>query len=88
MIRVKNKQRSRREFMKFGAAGAMGVSLARLSAAVRGEKGSVELLLYVGTYTTTSKSEGIYPYRLNLSSGELKPAGPARQVVNPSYLVL
>ena len=43
--------------------------------------------MYVGTYTT-GKSEGIYLYRLNLSSGELKQVAITRGVVNPSYLTL
>lgn len=45
------------------------------------------MLVYVGTYTS-GKSEGIYLYRLNLSSGELKLLGTTRGVVNPSYLTL
>jgi len=45
------------------------------------------LLVYVGTYTT-GKSEGIYLYRLDLSSGELKHAATAKEVINPSFLTL
>src|SRR4030095_11287382 len=48
---------------------------------------SGELLLYVGTYTS-GKSEGIYLYRFNLSSGELKHGGTTPGVKDPSYLVL
>src|SRR5258707_5041237 len=54
---------------------------------VFGAKLPGELLLYVGTYTT-GKSEGIYLYRLNLSSGELKHVATTKGVVNPSFLVL
>ena len=46
-----------------------------------------ELLVYVGTYTT-GKSEGIYLYRMSLSSGELKHVNTTRGVVNPSFLTL
>ena len=89
MIRIKTKRPSRREFLRFSATGALGISLVKLSPAlVLRDKPPIELLVYVGTYTTTSKSEGIYLYRLNLSSGELKPAGVASQAVNPSYLAL
>ena len=42
---------------------------------------------YVGTYTT-GKSEGIYLYLLQLSSGELRKVGVTTGVVNPSYLAL
>src|SRR5258708_12025014 len=59
------------------------VSLAR----VLGGKRTGELLVYVGTYTT-GKSEGIYLYRLNLSSGDLKQVATTRGVVNPSFLGL
>ena len=79
MIEIKSKQPSRRDFLKFSAVGALGATLRA--------KTSTDLLLYVGTYTT-GKSEGIYHYRLNLSSGELKHVGTTRQVVSPSYLAL
>lgn len=46
-----------------------------------------ELLVYVGTYTA-GKSEGIYLYRLQLSSGELQRVGVTSGAVNPSYLTL
>ncbi len=75
---------SRREFLKYTGLGALGLTLSDLSfARVR----AGELLVYVGTYTT-GKSEGIYLYRLNLSSGELKHAATAKGVVNPSFLTL
>src|SRR5258706_16080820 len=54
---------------------------------VFGAKPPGELLLYVGTYTT-GKSEGIYLYRLNLASGELKHVATTSGVVNPSFLTL
>ncbi len=44
-----------------------------------------DLLLYVGTYTN-GKSEGIYVYRMNLASGDLKLLSIAKGVANPSYL--
>jgi 6-phosphogluconolactonase len=56
-------------------------------ARVFGAKRAGELLVYVGTYTT-GKSEGIYLYRLNLTSGELKHVATTRGVVNPSFLAL
>jgi 6-phosphogluconolactonase len=49
------------------------------------EQSPKELLLYVGTYTY-GKSEGIYVYRMDLSSGALKFASVAKGVVNPSFL--
>ena len=79
MIEIKTNQPSRREFLKFSALSALGLSLPVNRAN--------ELLLYVGTYTT-GKSEGIYRYRFNLSSGELKRDGTTGKVANPSYLAL
>src|SRR5436190_8383194 len=75
---------SRREFIKFAGVGALGLILSELSFA-RVRDG--ELLVYVGTYTT-GKSEGIYLYRLNLASGELKHVATTKGVTNPSFLTL
>ena len=47
-----------------------------------------ELLVYVGTYTSGTKSEGIYLYRLNLSDGSLTRVGVTGGVNHPSYLTL
>jgi 6-phosphogluconolactonase len=60
----------------------MGLTLPKFSFARGGE-----LLVYVGTYTS-GKSEGIYLYRLDLSSGELKHVATAKGVKDPSFLVL
>jgi 6-phosphogluconolactonase len=46
-----------------------------------------ELLVYVGTYTS-GKSEGIYLYRFNLTSGELSHVSTTKGVVDPSFLAL
>lgn len=79
---------TRREFLRAAGTSAAGFVLAggSAAAAVRRERPR-ELLVYVGTYTT-GKSEGIYLYRLQLSSGELQRVGVTRGVVNPSYLAL
>ncbi len=70
---------ARREFLRLAGLGSLGLILPALPfARVLGAKRAGELLLYVGTYTT-GKSEGIYLYRLNLSSGELKHVSVCRQ---------
>jgi 6-phosphogluconolactonase len=74
---------ARREFLRFAGLSALELILPKISFA----RLPGELLLYVGTYTT-GKSEGIYLYRLNLSSGELKRIDTTRGVVNPSFLTL
>lgn len=46
-----------------------------------------EALLYVGTYTQ-GKSEGIYVYRMDLSSGRMAPVSVAGGIDNPSFLAI
>jgi len=79
-----HKATSRREFIKFTGLGALGLTLSELTFA---HGPADELLVYVGTYTT-GKSEGIYLYRLNLASGELKHVATTKGVTNPSFLTL
>src|SRR5215471_20157660 len=76
---------SRRDFLKYSSVGALGLSIANLP--LIDARQAAELLLYIGTYTT-GKSEGIYLYRLNLTTGELKLAGTTSHVINPSFLSL
>lgn len=45
-----------------------------------------ERFVYVGTYTRGSGSEGLYIYRLDMTTGALTPAGVAGEAVNPSFL--
>jgi 6-phosphogluconolactonase len=75
---------ARREFLISAGLGALGLTLSEL---VLGAPRVSELLVYIGTYTT-GKSEGIYLYRLDLSSGELKYLATTKGVVNPSFLTL
>lgn len=88
---MKKKNSSRRQFLRVAGAGALGLSLTNpLRAAVRSYLSTRELVVYVGTYTTSpnSHSEGIYVCRLDLSSGELRRVAVARGVVNPSFLTI
>src|SRR5215831_15485350 len=82
---MKTRQTSRREFLKYSGVGALGLSLANLP--FNSPRQPTELLVYIGTYTT-GKSEGIYLYRFNLMTGELKLAGTTSHVINPSFLSL
>lgn len=46
-------------------------------------------LMYVGTYTENgSKSEGIYAYRFDATSGDVTPIGLAVKTVNPSFVAI
>jgi 6-phosphogluconolactonase len=76
---------ARRDFLRLTAIGALGLILP--SADVLGAKRPDELLVYVGTYTS-GKSEGIYLYSLNLTSGELKYVATTKEVKDPSFVVV
>ena len=75
---------SRRDFLSLGGLAALG-AFGFLGAPLTREKDR-ELVLYVGTYTS-GKSEGIYTYRMNVETGELKRIGSTK-AVNPSFLTL
>ncbi len=76
---------TRRDLIKTAGLAALGLSLPFDNQAPASAQS--ELTLYVGTYTR-GKSEGIYIYRMNPVSGELKRQGTAGGVANPSYLAI
>ena len=80
--------RTRRRFIQAAGFGTLGLALtaAQLTEAAPNLTNN-EMLVYVGTYTT-GKSEGIYLYKFNLASGELKPHSVAKGIVNPSFLAI
>ena len=47
-----------------------------------------EMLVYIGTYTSKTESEGIYIYKFNLASGQLIPYKTVKKVVDPSFLAI
>ncbi len=47
-----------------------------------------EYLVYVGTYTRGSDSEGIYRFRLNTQTGEMTDVALAGKSLNPSFLTV
>ena len=83
-----NRAFARREFIKTAGLGTLALALPQhgLANVLRSARPG-ELLVYVGTYTS-GKSEGIYLYKLNLSSGELSHVATTRDVKDPSYLSL
>jgi len=80
---------TRRELLKIAGLGALGLALPDIATAH--EFGVIappgKLLFYVGTYTS-GKSEGIYLYSLNLTSGELKHIATTKGVKDPSFLAV
>ncbi len=67
---------------------ALGLGVLATAGSLEAAAGKQEtngLFVYVGTYTY-GKSEGIYVYRMDLNSGELKFASVTKGVVNPSFL--
>ena len=74
---------SRRQFMKAGGIGVFGLLAARANAWA--SQGS-ELTLYVGTYTS-GKSEGIYVYRMDRTTGALTRFSSTKSA-NPSFLTI
>ncbi len=85
-----NNDFTRRDFLICAAIGAIGLSAANsVFGRLRDDKNLKEMLVYIGTYTSgKSESEGIYVYKLNLASGELKPYLTVKNVVEPSYLAI
>lgn len=83
---MKHDGASRRKFLGLAGLTACGFAL---GFPLRGRGSSPrELIVYVGTYTNTGRSEGIYVCRLDLSTGELRQVDIAKGVANPSFLTV
>lgn len=76
--------------MKFVVVGTLSSTLTdSIFGQSSGGKKLKEMLVYIGTYTSgKSRSKGIYIYKLNIDSGELKPYRTVENVIEPSYLVI
>ncbi len=81
---MKNNKLSRREFF---ALGAVGLVFSK-NLAAQTKKNSKEMLLSIGTYTSTGKSEGIYIYKFDAETGALSPFLTVKNVLEPSYLTI
>ena len=77
---------SRRGFLKIAAFSSLGLAL---PAFARGSQRTrpAKLPVYVGTYTS-GRSEGIYLYSLDLTSGKLDHIATTKGVRDPSFLAL
>ncbi|HEX2270940.1 MAG TPA: beta-propeller fold lactonase family protein [Pyrinomonadaceae bacterium] len=81
---MSNNKLSRRRFLKTGGLAAVSVTLLRETVWSRQSR---EMTLYIGTYTQNTSSEGIYTYRMNSDTGELKKFSSIMSV-NPSFVAL
>lgn len=82
---------NKNKFSRRGFLAVSGLSLLAVNAAnaqTIAAQDQKNMLVYIGTYTSNSKSEGIYVYKLNLSSGQLSPHKIVKGAVNPSYLAI
>ena len=75
---------SRRDLLGAVGLGALALSLPSWALSRRRDN---EISVYVGTYTS-GRSQGIYVYRLDLRSGELKFLTATKGVVNPSFVAI
>jgi 6-phosphogluconolactonase len=86
---VSHHEFTRRDLLRLTGLSMLGLSRPNsLLAQARKGRAARELNLYVGTYTTGKKSEGIYLYRLNISSGALKYSKTFEGIVDPSFLAV
>ena len=79
---------SRRDFLVASAIGLAQLARGSESLAVREESKLEGDLLYVGTYTEGTRSEGIYLVRMDRSSGKLRRVGSVDAGANPSFLAI
>jgi 6-phosphogluconolactonase len=77
---------TRRRLLQAAGWSALALPLSSLNGLAR-SRPTAQQTLYVGTYTS-GKSEGIYVYHLNMSTGELKHFKTVKDVVDPSYLTI
>src|SRR4028119_95867 len=78
---------SRRDFLKMSSLGLAGFALPGSMFNNSIFQNNKDLMMYIGTYTN-GKSEGIYLYKLNPTTGELTHAGTTKGVSNPSFLAI
>jgi 6-phosphogluconolactonase len=81
-------QPTRRRFLQqTGLAAAASLFLpSALPALATAQAAPKEMLVYFGTYTKDSKSKGIYLYRMDMTTGALRPVATTEGLINPSFL--
>jgi 6-phosphogluconolactonase len=79
---------SRRDFLAAAAVGLVACARGSHSLVTGAESQSDDALLYVGTYTDGTRSEGIYLIRMDRRSGKLRRVGSVDAGANPSFLTI
>jgi 6-phosphogluconolactonase len=79
---------SRRDFLAAAAVGLVACARGSHSLQSRGETQPDDALLYVGTYTEGTRSEGIYLLRMDRRSGKLRRVGSVDGGANPSFVAI
>src|SRR5690242_13615024 len=76
--------------MRFNLSFAIIAMLLPLSLTVANaaEKAAGKTRVYIGTYTSGGKSEGIYLLNLDLATGELSKVSATSNVKDPSFLAI
>ena len=79
---------NRRRFLKHVALATAAYPLVGHIEAFPADAGQKRQLLYTGTYTTGTDSEGIYIHYLDTRTGELSPHKITKGVTDPSFLAI
>ncbi|MEP6902673.1 MAG: beta-propeller fold lactonase family protein [Actinomycetota bacterium] len=82
-----NQKLTRRDFLAIGGSAVAGLLLSPKMNAQSNKK-TKEMILYIGTYTSTGKSEGIYVHKFDLETGKLTPLHTVKDVADPSFLTI
>ena len=78
---------TRREFLELSGLGVVGLVIAP-TAFSQSNKAKQKMLLYIGTYTSNGKSQGIYVHEFDSVTGKLTPLHIVKDVVEPSFLTI
>jgi 6-phosphogluconolactonase len=79
---------SRRDFVAASAIGLIGLARGSVRPALHDEVQMDGDLLYVGTYTESTRSDGIYLVRMDRHTGQLRQVGSVDAGPNPSFLAI
>src|ERR1700730_16362831 len=79
---------SRRDFLAVAAVGLVARARGSQSPGRRDESQQDDALLYVGTYTEGTRSDGIYLLRMDRRTGKLRRVASVNAGANPSFLAI